>query len=119
MDKVKKYLKRIGVLVGFALIYFVIMSLLAYTGILKLSTVNILNLIVFSVVTLMIGIGIGKKTSKKGYLEGLKYGGIFVLIMLLLNLIFYREFSLYTFLYYVILLASPTIGSMIGINMKH
>lgn len=64
------------------------------------------------------GIGIGRKSSKKGYLEGLKLGGIIILSLLLINLLFIRTFSLSILMYYLIILASSIIGSMIGINIK-
>jgi putative membrane protein (TIGR04086 family) len=70
------------------------------------------------VLTFILGIINGKKASKKGYLEGLKLGSIIILILLIFNLIFIRKFSLNTFVYYLVIIASTTIGSMIGINLR-
>ena len=63
------------------------------------------------------GIMNGKTSVKKGYIEGLKLGGLIILILMILNLIFYRKFSLNIFIYYLIIIASSTFGSVIGINL--
>ncbi len=119
MEKIKKYIKTPLILIGCLVIYLTIMTILAYSGVMGLKTISKVNFILFAVILLLAGIIKGKKASKRGYLEGLKLGGICALAMLLLNLIFYRSFSLFIVLYYLVILASSTIGSMIGINLKH
>lgn len=62
---------------------------------------------------------LGKKTKKRGILEGLKFGCIFIFIILVLNnLILMNSFEVKILIYYVILLVSAMLGSMIGINLK-
>lgn len=62
---------------------------------------------------------LGKKAKKRGILEGLKFGGIFIFVILILNnLILMNSFEVKILLYYVILLVSAMLGSMIGINLK-
>lgn len=62
---------------------------------------------------------LGKKAKKRGILEGLKFGGIFIFIILVLNnLILMNSFEVKILIYYVILLVSAMLGSMIGINLK-
>ncbi len=119
MEKVKRCVKPGLVLLGVVLVYLGILLALAYTGVIGLRGIFIMNFIVMTIVLLVLGIRTGKKTSKKGYLEGLKVGGITVIVLLLVNLIFYRSFSLALFLYYLVLIASSTIGSILGINLKH
>jgi len=118
MNKVLKYVKKIGIWVLIFLIYFVLLALFSYNGVFKLSTVGTINMVMCALTMFILGVKFGKKASKRGYLEGLKIGGIVVLSLFLLNLIFYRVFNLYIFLYYLLILASSTIGSMIGINTK-
>lgn len=115
----KKWIKPAITLLVMALIYLTILVVLHYTGLLKLSSVSKINFVVSSIVMLILGISIGKKTSKKGYLEGIKIGLIIIGILFLLNTILYRTFSLYLLVYYLIILTSSIIGSMIGINLKH
>lgn len=119
MEKLKKYLMPSLIWFGIFLFYLIILVIFNYLGFLHLSSIVKINFVVISLMTLIFGIINGKKTSKKGYLEGLKYGGIIVGVLFLLNLIFYRNFNLYILLYYLIVIASSTIGSMIGINLKH
>ena len=59
------------------------------------------------------------RLNKKGYLEGIKFGLIMIVIILIFNLlIFKNEFNLISILYYLSLLFVSTIGSMIGIKRK-
>lgn len=119
MQKIKKLIKPTLLLLTTFLIYFLILTTLHYTGLLKLSSISKINFFIIALVSLISGFTIGKKTSKKGYLEGLKLGLIICSILLLLNAILYRTFSLYLLIYYIVILSSTTIGSMIGINLKH
>lgn len=118
MDKLKKYLKPVVLFLGTFVFYLLLLLLLNYTGVIKLGSIVKINFVVISVITLLLGVIEGKKTSKKGYLEGLKLGGIVVAILFLLNLLFYRTFNVYILLYYLVIVVSSTIGSMIGINLK-
>ena len=71
------------------------------------------------VVSLFIGgIYLGLNTRFKGFCNGLKLGILFVLFMIILNIIFISEFEIKNILYYLILLISTSLGSMIGINLK-
>lgn len=118
MEKVKKYIKHALIMLGTVVLYLGILLVLAYTGAMGLKGIFIMNSIVMTILLLIFGMRTGKKASKKGYLEGLKIGGITVMVLLLANLIFYRSFSLVLFLYYLVLIASSTIGSILGINLK-
>ncbi len=118
MKKIKVYIRNYGIYLGILLLYVVLLSILNYTGALKLTTISKINFVFIALISLILGTINGKKASKKGYLEGLKLGGIIVLILLVMNIIFYRSFSLTTFLYYILIIISSTIGSMIGINLK-
>lgn len=118
MEKIKKYIKPTLKWALLVLLYFSILTVLGYTGVLKLKTLSTVNLVFTGIVLCLLGINLGKKTSKKGFLEGLKLGSIVVFCIFILNLIFYRKFNLQIFLYYLLLLTSPTIGGILGINMK-
>lgn len=119
MNNVKKYLFRTVFFAGVAIVYLLLLSLLHHFGVLHLSNISTINFVVIAILSLLVGLMMGKKTSKKGYLEGLKLGGIAILILGVLNVLFYRHFDLYVFLYYLVILASSTIGSMVGINLRH
>jgi len=118
MQYLKKYGKIIIVWLLISIIYSITLTLLNYFQLFKFDTIIKINFIIVSFITFLLGILIGKNSSKKGYIEGLKIGSLIILILLLLNLIFIRNLNLYIFIYYLTLIASSTLGSMVGINLK-
>ena len=98
------------------ILYIVVLIILNYL----LNNINftLINYIFNSIFFLILGIKNGKKSTNKAYLNGLKYGLTIVIILFLINIIFIRNISSYTFIYYVLIIISTTIGSMIGINIK-
>ncbi len=60
---------------------------------------------------------IGKSSSKKGYIEGIKYSSIWVLIFLIINIIA-KNINLLDFVYFIIMILFSALASMIGINRK-
>ena len=113
------YLKNIGYVFLILLLTNIIVTILNYFNILNGSALNI-----FSIVTMLLslftgGYLTGKKANKKGYLEGIKFGLIIIGIILIFNLLIFRnEFNIISILYYLSLLVTSTIGSMIGIQRK-
>lgn len=75
-------------------------------------------LISIILISLTIGYIIGINIKDKGYLKGLLAGGIFISILLLTSIIITRDIKIYTLLYYLIIVASTTLSTMIGINKK-
>lgn len=118
MNNLKKFGKP-SLFIGTTLIcYVLLLSLFHNLGILKLASLGKINFVAMSLFMFLLGFSRGKKASKKGYLEGLKIGGIAVAVLFLLNILFTRHFDLYVVLYYLVLLTSAVIGSMIGINLR-
>ena len=64
------------------------------------------------------GIYIGVNTKSKAFIQGIKLGLIFIGVMIILNIIFISNFEFKNILYYLILLITISLGSMIGINIK-
>ena len=54
----------------------------------------------------------------EGYIEGLKYGSIIIILTLIISLII-KSFNIKLLIFYSILLLSSTLGSMIGITRKN
>ena len=110
------YLKKLA----YSFLY-IILSLLIITFI--ISTLNYFNIIslfkiFIPIISLFIGgYFIGSKSTNKGYLEGLKLGLIFSILLIIFNyLAFDNSFKLKYILFYIILITSSIFGSMIGIN---
>ncbi len=67
----------------------------------------------------MTGLVHGKKTTKKGYFEGLKIGVLSILILYIINFIFYNpNYNLKLLTYYSIIALFNVLGGMIGKAQK-
>ena len=111
----KNYIKSYGYLFGLIFILTLIISLLNYF--IPFNS-NILKIIIPIISIFISSIILGKSTKEKAYLEGIKFGGIFILIMTIFKIIIKSNFNYKTIIMYIVLLTSSIIGSMIGINIK-
>lgn len=81
--------------------------------------INIITLIIMITYFLICGFKLGQVTENKAYKVGLTRGLIFILIMYIIGgFTSTFAFSLRKLSYYIILLASIVLGSIIGINKK-
>ena len=116
-----KYLKNIGKIVGIMTLILLILNLMItffnYFNIMGKKTVTIAEIII-PVITLFVGgFLIGKRSLKKGWLEGLKLALIFLFIMILFNYLGLRnQLEMKNLIYYLILTITCMFGGMIGIN---
>lgn len=91
------------------------LNLLGMNNSLGLIIILIINLIVFFIYGLMYG----KKTNKKAIIEGLITGLLLVLCLFVLSIIiFNKDYGLGTLMYYIFLIISSIIGSLVGKNKK-
>ncbi len=114
-----KYLKSILIIIISMIIGCLIITALNYFNVIDTSTVKHLKL--FSMVLSMIigGIYLGKHSSNKGYIEGAKIGILEVVILILINIIIFKNsINFENVIYYIIILISAILGSIIGINKK-
>lgn len=119
MNTIKFYGKQLLILLITLLISSLLLSILTYFNLCNTTISGVLNKLIIIMTTLILGFQNGRLSKSKGYLEGLKLGGLFILILAFLNTIFFElNFKGNTFLYYGIILLSSTIGAMIGINKK-
>ncbi len=118
-----KYLKKLGMsfayMISTILILTFIVTILSYFNIMNDKVVSVFKIII-PVVSLFIGgFYIGKRSNKAGYIEGLKLGLIFSIVLVIFNyLALYNSFKLKYLLFYLILIVTSILGSMIGINRK-
>lgn len=118
MNKLFFYFKSIL----FLLLYLLLGSILSsifylYTN--MSYNVNCLILFIWSAIGLfVVNFLNGKRTNQKGYLEGLKLGGLVILLFFIISL-FTKDFiSLSKIIYYGVLILISIIASSIGINFK-
>lgn len=115
------YLKNLGISIIYILSFMFgltfIFTLLNYIGLLNNTAINIIKIIIPIVSMFIGGFIIGKKTGKKGWLEGLKLSLIFLVILTLFNYLGLKStLSLKVIIYYLILIISTMFGSIVGVN---
>lgn len=119
MQNYLKYGKSLLITIVPVLILSLLITTLYYFNIIGKGIVTYLKLILPILGLFAGGFYIGRKAEKKGWLEGLKVGGIVLVLLFLLRYLgFDQGFSLKMILYYLILIASSIFGSMIGISRK-
>lgn len=120
MEYLKKLGKSLLISIIVLLVLTFIMTLLNYINFLKFNLVNILEIIILFITVFSGSFNIGKNSKKKGWLEGIKFGLIFLTILIVFNYLgFNIKFEIKNLLYYLILLASSLLGGMIGIGFKN
>ena len=118
-----KYLKNLGMsfvyIIATILLLTFVITLFSYFNIMSDKIVSIFKIIIPIVALFIGGYYIGKRSIKKGFIEGLKLSLIFSIILIIFNfLAFDSSFKLKYLLFYLILIISSILGSMIGINRK-
>ena len=114
-----KYLKSLLYIFVSIFILSIIIGTLSYFNIINNLTINILELFTIIISTFIGGIYLGKNCLKNGYLEGLKIGLITIIILFLFSFLGYNQsINLSTLFFYIIILISSILGSVIGINKK-
>lgn len=114
----KNLLKYLGYYTLFLITLVFITSLLNLIGV--NSTITNFLIFIFNISLFFIfGLKNGKKANNKGYLAGLKVGGLFLLVLIIISLFTSKNiFSLSTFIYYLVLILASTLGGSLGINKK-
>lgn len=114
-----KYLKSLLYVFIPIFILTIIITLLYYFNLLGSTAISYFKLFSILISVLIGGIYIGSKACKKGWLEGIKIGlEVIVLLFLISYLGFDKGLGIKTILYYILILTSSMLGSMIGINRR-
>ena len=117
-----KYLKYFKELLFFfisLLIILIITTLIDYISIINTNIINWIQLIFILISIFIAAFRIGKKSTNKGYIEGIKYGLLVLIIVLLIRLIFIKTpFKISNLIYYITILTTSIIGSILGKNKK-
>lgn len=116
---IMNYLKNLGISILILLGGIFFTTLLNYFNIITPVILNIFNIIIPIISLFVGGLLIGKESQNKGYLEGIKFGSIYIIFIIIFNLLTSKSaFNFKIFILCLILIISSTIGSMIGINTK-
>ena len=118
MLKVLSYFKYIGIFVIFIVGISIGTSLINLTGF-KPNLINKLAVILTALSFFIISALASKNITEKGYILGIKLGLLFVILMILINLIFFESgFNIDRIIYYTILIISSILGGSFGKNLK-
>ena len=119
-----KYAKNLGFsllfIIGSLLILTLLLTFFNYFNLFSNGIVSTFKIIIPIISLFAGGFFIGKKSSKKGWLEGLKLSLIFTIILILFNLLgLGNKLELKNILYYLIIIISCMFGGMLGINKNN
>lgn len=92
-------------------------TILYYYSFINYHLFTMIKLIVILISIFIHSFFIGKSALKKGYLEGIKYGSLFILFSLIISIIG-NSFQVKYLLYYLIIILLCVIGSIFGIQRK-
>ena len=96
-----------------------LLTLLHYFDWIPYSFVSVGKLILSILSFFLGGFFISKNQKQKGYLEGMKYGVLFLCFMIFISFLFFSySFSMNQLFYDLILLLSSMVGGMLGINFS-
>lgn len=113
----KKYLKSSIYTLAIIVVSTFIITILNYTNIINGTVLGIIHYII-PIISVVIGaFMLGKTSSRKGYIEGLKYAGLWSVIFLIVN-VFIKELNVSSIIFFVILILLGVLSSILGINRK-
>ena len=117
MNFFKKHKNKLIYILTYVMYLFII-TILSYFKIISFKAIPSISLIFGCLIIFLLGFDVGKKREKKAYIGGLKLGLIVTLILFIINLIFFKLFSVKTIVYLFALVLSSIMGSILGINKK-
>ena len=106
-------------IIGIILVSTFFITLLNYVNIISGTALTISKILICVISLFVGGFVMGRRSSKKGWLEGLKLALIFLLLLLLFNYLGLGNTpKIKNLIYYAIIIVSCIFGSIIGINKK-
>ncbi len=114
------YLKRYGLRLLWTILFIgicsVILSTLYYFNILPTFIYTSLEIIFLLINLFISGYLLGKTSKKRGYLEGIKLSSLLIALFFIINILLGEPLALKLLFYYLLIIASSTLGGMVGIS---
>lgn len=118
MSNIKRYLISIGISLGLILVFSLFLNILNYFDLLNKGMYKAI-LVSFLVISIFIGsYNLGNNSKEKGYLNGIYFGLIISVLFIIFSLLFKENITISSFIYYLIIVITSSIGGTIGINKK-
>ena len=113
-----KLIKSLVISIVLLLLFNIPITILDYYNLVNDKLINILQVISFIIIFIISGLFLGFKSRKKALVNGLKLSSIFIALLSLLILISPLEFTINTFISYILIIILVNIGTFIGVNKK-
>ncbi len=119
MKKMEIILKSWILFFGFMIFLALFCSIFNYFNLFSMKVSHVLCYIYIILMGFFLGFCNGKHATKRGFIEGIKVGGILMLFLLLFNVIFFQSpFTFPRLFYYLLFLFVTIVGAMLGINKQ-
>lgn len=119
MNYIKNFIKPLIYIFIIIIGGLLVLTPLNYFNIFNNTIITIIKIIIPIIAFFVGGLLIGKKSKQKGWLEGLKLSIFVIILFILINYIGFNEsFKLKSLIFYITLIISSILGSVIGINKK-
>ena len=96
----------------------IILGTLSFYYLIEEKVVYIIQYMLLFVVLFINGYKLGMIKHKNGYLEGIKFGLLIDIMLIILGLFIDKNFNFYKILYYILIILTSTVGSILGVNKK-
>lgn len=93
-------------------------STLYYFNLISPNTYKVLEITILLLSIFINSFILGKKSNKRGYLEGIKFSSIIIVLFIILSIILSEALMFRNIIYYLIIMITSILGSMIGINKR-
>lgn len=118
MNKLINYIKSMIEILILLLFSSIFITILYYFEILSSNIINIINYIIIIILFFLLGYKSSKRNKSKGYLSGIISSSSLSLLFIFISLIS-KEFIVSSLIYYLTLIASSTIGGILGIPKEN
>ena len=115
LKKIKKYYFNYFI---FLFITIFILSFFSYFNIIGKNIIKYLKIIIPLFLISINSYKSSKILKTKGYLNGILYGGLIVISLFIINILLFRTFHLKQSIYYLIIILTSILSSMIGKTKK-
>ena len=117
MTYIKKYGLRLIYTIILIIILIGILTIFYYYDLINTNTYDVLKLILLLISIFLNSFILGKNVKEKGYLEGIKFG-LIIIILLLIPTIIMKQLKIKLIIYYSMIISTSILGSIMGINKK-
>ena len=118
MTNLKKYTIHLSYTILSLLISLLVITTLYYFNLINENMYKVFKIIILIINIFISGIIIGKKAKNKGYLEGIKLSLLIIPLFIITTILTKEPLKLSVIIYYLIIIFTSTLGSMIGISRK-